>query len=64
MNDIFDDFFDRRIKEYIAILNRKFANKSISADRYRFLFAKLLSWTDVYDASEENRNNTSLYSDY
>lgn len=64
MNDIFNDFFDYRVREYISNLNKKFENNAISADRYEFLFSKLMSWVDVYDENEENRNHSDLYSDY
>lgn len=64
MNDIFNDFFDYRVREYISNLNKKFENKAISADRYEFLFSKLMSWVDVYDENEENRNDSGLCSDY
>lgn len=64
MNDIFNDFFDYRVREYISNLNKKFENNAISADRYEFLFSKLMSWVDVYDENEENRNHSDLSSDY
>mgnify|MGYP001109194146 CR=1 FL=1 len=64
MNDIFNDFFDYRVREYISNLNKKFENNAISADRYKFLFSKLMSWVDVYDENEENRNHSDLCSDY
>ncbi len=64
MNDIFNDFFDYRVREYISNLNKKFENNAISADRYEFLFSKLMSWVDVYDENEENRNHSDLCSDY
>ncbi|SPT93223.1 Uncharacterised protein [Bacillus tequilensis] len=64
MNDIFNDFFDYRVREYISNLNKKFENNAISADRYEFLFSKLMSWVDVYDENEENRNDSGLCSDY
>ncbi len=64
MNDIFNDFFDYRVREYISNLNKKFENNAINADRYEFLFSKLMSWVDVYDENEENRNHSDLCSDY